>query len=165
VAGVSHALAPDPWPVAAWCAGRGPCYLVRAWWPELRRPGPRAVLPGARPGAPGPRSVAPGACALVAAGRGACAWWRAPWCLAAGARSGSPGRRRADPVPAPGPKKRARSRASQASARFYTADGGQNSFTGPYPGTGMFHVKQSRKQAPFDQLVNSCENFSQFKSK
>jgi len=47
VAGVSHALAPDPWPVAAWCAGRGPwsaclvaCYLVRA----LVR-----LVPGARP--------------------------------------------------------------------------------------------------------------------
>jgi hypothetical protein len=61
-----------PW--CAWCLVRGP----RSW-------------------PPGGRSVAPGACALVAAGRGACAWWRAPWCLAAGARSGSPGPRRAAP--------------------------------------------------------------------
>lgn len=107
MAGVSHALAPDPWPVAAWCAGRGPwpaclvaCYLVRAlvrlvpgarppilatWWP-IR--GPRRVRPGGR---------RPWRVRLVA-----CAW-----CLAAGARSGSPGRRRAAPGPVPRAQKTA----------------------------------------------------------
>ena len=159
----------DPWPVyrTPWppirgpsCAGQapGPCYLVRAlvrlvpgarppilatWWP-IR--GPRRVRPGGR---------RPWRVRLV----------RGTWCAAPGARSGSPGRRCAAPVPAPGPKKCARSMAARASARFYAVSCAPNSFTGPYPGTGMFHVKQSRKQAPFDQLVNSCENFSQSKSK
>jgi hypothetical protein len=133
-------LAPDPWPVAAWCSAPDPCHLVADPWPPARAPwwppavarAPGGVRPGARSPVPGSGPLAHGA--------------RPPGGVA-------------------GPKKRAGSRLAKALARFYTVSGAPNSFTGPYPGTGMFHVKQSRKQAPFDQLVNSCENFSQSKSK
>jgi hypothetical protein len=184
VAGVSHALAPDPWPVApdpwpvaAWCAGRGPCYLVRAWWPELRRPGPRAVLPGARPGAPGAWCAAPDPGHLVADPwpPARAPWWppavaRAPGGVRPGAWPPVPGpgplaAGARPPAAAPGPKKRPRSRLTKALARFYAVSRAPNSFTGPYPRVRRFHVKPPVKQAPFDQLVNSCENFSQFKSK
>lgn len=139
-------LGRGPWPPGARAVARGP----RAWWRatwcapwcawSLGR-GPRSWPPGGR-------SLAPGACALVAAGRGACALVRGTWCAAAGARSGSPGRWRAAPVPAPGPKKCARSMAARASARFYAISAARNSF--PVP----------RKQAPFAKNSISACNFS-----